>query len=107
MSKIYYSDEANQDILDIKKHFEIELQNPSVSKRILSEITQRIRTLEDFPKSGRKLSAIIDIETDYRFLGCGNYLAFYRIDGDNIYIGRVIHGRRNYIAMLFGELEQD
>ncbi|MCL2421766.1 MAG: type II toxin-antitoxin system RelE/ParE family toxin [Defluviitaleaceae bacterium] len=107
MNKIRYSPEAEQDLIDIKNYYELELQNPSASKRILSEITQRIRTLEDFPRTGRKLSAIIDIETNYRFLGCGNYLAFYRIDGDHIFIGRIIHNRRNYIAILFGALNSE
>ena len=107
MSKICYSYEAEQDFLDIKSYYEIELQNLAASVKILSEITQRIRTLEDFPRSGRKLSAIIDMETNYRFLGCGNYLAFYRVDGDNVFIGRVIHKRRDYIAILFGMLPQD
>ena len=100
---IHYTPKAQQDLQDIKTYFESDLQNPSASNRILKEITQRIRTLEDFPKTGRKLSAIIGIETDYRFLGSGSYLIFYRSDGDDIYIGRIIHGRRDYIAILFGE----
>ena len=105
MSKVHYSREAEHDLKSIKSYFEKGLRSQSAVKKVLREITQRIRTLEEFPLSGRKLSAIVDIETDYRFLGCGNYLAFYRIDGDDVYIGRVIHGRRDFIAILFGELD--
>ena len=105
MSKIRYSPEAEQDLQDIKTYFETELKNPSASNKVLNEITQRIRTLEEFPRSGRKLSAIINIETDYRFIGCGNYLAFYRIENDDIFISRIIHNRRDYISILFGEIQ--
>ena len=107
MSKVSYSPKAKQDLLDVKEYYEQDLKNPTASKKILRDITQRIRTLESFPKTGRKLSAIIDIDTDYRFIGCSGYLAFYRIINGNVFVVRIIHGRRDYIAMLFGEMDLD
>ena len=53
-----------QSLQDIKTYYEQDLQNPSAFIKILKAITQRIRNLEDFPNSGRKLSAIVGIETD-------------------------------------------
>lgn len=46
----------------------------------------RIRELAVFPKMGTPLSSIVDFETDYRFLVCGNYTAFYRFENQTVYI---------------------
>jgi len=45
----------------------------------------------------------VEIETDYRFLVCGNYLVFYRTEADSVFVDRVIYGRRDYIKILFDE----
>ena len=63
---------------------------------------KRIRQLADFPDLGAPLSSIIDLEVPYRFLVCGNYIAFYKTDADNVYIIRVLYGKRNYMQILFG-----
>lgn len=52
---------------------------------------------------GAPLSAIVDFETDYRFLVCGNYTAFYRFENRTVYIVRVLYGRRDFMRILFGE----
>ena len=31
----------------------------------------------------------------------GKYIAFYKLDGDEVHIIRVLYGRRNYIQTLF------
>ena len=69
----------------------------------VAKITKRIRMLADFPESGASLSSIVDFETDYRFLVCGNYTAFYRIENQTVKIIRVLYGRRNFMKILFGE----
>jgi plasmid stabilization system protein ParE len=59
-----------------------------------------------FPLSGAPLSSIYDIATDYRFLVCGIYIVFYRPQGDAVLIDRILYGRRDYLAVLFGDLLQ-
>ena len=51
---------------------------------------------------GAPLSSIVDIETDYRFLVCGNYTAFYRYDEKFVYVIRVLYSRRDFMKILFG-----
>ncbi|MBE6578170.1 MAG: type II toxin-antitoxin system RelE/ParE family toxin, partial [Ruminococcaceae bacterium] len=43
------------------------------------------------------------LEVPYRFLVCGNYTAFYKVDGDEVHIIRVLYGRRNFMQILFGK----
>ena len=56
-----------------------------------------------FPEIGAPLSSIISLEVPYRFLVCGNYTAFYKVDGDEVHIIRVLYGRRNFMQILFGK----
>ena len=105
MSNIRYTPEAEEDLAGIKKYISEELGSSAAAISTVAKITKRIRNLEQFPEFGARLSSVIDIVTDYRVLVCANYLAFYRIDGNDVNIIRVLYGRRDYIKILFGELQ--
>ena len=107
MSNIHYSPEAEDDLAEIKKYISEQLTNPVAALNTVAKITKRIRKLEQFPELGTRVSSIINIVSDYRFLVCTNYLAFYRTDGNDVFIVRVLYGRRYYISILFDELPQD
>lgn len=62
--------------------------------------------LEDFSEIGAPLSSVTDIENDYRFLTSGNYMVFYRVNGQDVYIDRVLYCRRDYLRILFHEPPQ-
>jgi len=85
------------------------VKNPIAALNTVNAIQDKIGKLADFPQLGAPLSATYDdIDVgDYRVLVCSNHLAFYRFEGDKVYIDHIISGRRNYIAILFGELPQD
>jgi plasmid stabilization system protein ParE len=57
--------------------------------------------LRDIPGIGTSLSSKVGFETDYRFLVCGNYLAFYRCENRTIFVDRILYGRRDYVRILF------
>ena len=107
MSNIHYSPEAEDDLAEIKKYISEQLENPAAALNTVAKITRRIRKLEQFPELGTRVSSIVNIVSDYRFLVCTNYLAFYRTNGNDVFIVRVLYGRRDYISILFGELPQD
>ena len=72
--------------------------------KIIDAITADIDQLAVFPELGPPLSSIADVESRYRFLVSGNYLSFYRIDGNDISIDRVLYGRRDYLSILLGNM---
>ena len=47
------------------------------------------------------MSSIAEVESDYRVLVTGSYLTFYRVRGNEVYIDRVLYGRRDYLRILF------
>lgn len=102
MAEIRFSPEAISDLQQTKAYIAEELCSEQAAVNTVANITKRIQQLSDFPESGAPLSSIVDFETDYRFLVCGNYTAFYRIENQTVNIIRVLYGRRNFMQVLFG-----
>lgn len=100
--KVVYSPLALQDLDDIWDYIAIEQDNPAAAERIVEGILARIDLLSSFPESGMPLSSIYPLRSDYRFVICDNYLAFYRFH-QKVYIDRVLHGKRDYLQILFAE----
>ena len=105
MIKLSISPEAGDDLSEIKEYITHELANPTAGINTVAMITKQIRTLREFPDLGAPLSSTIDIDTDYRFLVCGNYTAFYRHVNDVVYVNRILYNRRNFMKILFGAVE--
>lgn len=100
MSELQISPKAQKDLQEIKTYITDELDNPVAAQNTVVKITKAIRRLIDYPNSGAPLSSIIDIKTEYRFLVCENYLAFYRYDDGTVFVTRILYGRRNYMRIL-------
>jgi toxin ParE1/3/4 len=54
-------------------------------------------------KDSRRSVAFIDETTRLRRAVHGNYLIFYRVDPDHVVVVHVLHGARDYDAILFPE----
>ena len=103
MAKINFTPDALEDMKAIKAYIEGDLCSEQSAINTIRKILKRIRQLVDFPESGAPLSSVINLEVPYRFLVCGNYTAFYKVDGDEVHIIRVLYGRRNFMQILFGK----
>lgn len=103
MNKIHLSHEAQSDLEGIKRYISKELENSGAAISTTKEITQTIRILQTYAEAGTLLSSIADTDGTYRFLVSGNYLIFYRVDEHDIYVDRILYGRRDYLRILLGD----
>ena len=103
-NKIHYSPESRRDLDDIWDYIVSELQNRSAAERVINRIIDAVDPLKNFAEMGAPLSSIAEIGTDYRFLVSGNYMVFYRVQGNDVYIDRVLYGRSDYMSVLFKDL---
>jgi addiction module RelE/StbE family toxin len=103
-NSIHYSPEAQNDLDEIWEYITIELCNPQAAENTVNKIMDTIDELENFSEIGALLSSVTDIGSDYRFLTSGNYMVFYRVNGQDVYIDRVLLGRRDYLRILFPDL---
>jgi len=106
MYNIVFSSEAIKDLEETKDYITEELCNQRSAQKPAPKILKDIRRLSEFPKSGPVLSSIVDFDMNYRFLVCGNYIAFYRFEDNEIRIVRILYGRRNFMKILFGETQE-
>jgi toxin ParE1/3/4 len=82
---------------DFSKLWEyIAADSPSHAALFLNEIEARALSLELFPERHQFIIENELLNTDYRHLVYKDYRIIYRIDGNNVFIVRIIHG-----AMLF------
>ena len=101
MAKVVLAPSARNDLAEIKHYISTELSNPSSAERVITSISKELHDLQRFPEMGRMLDVKIGADP-YRYLVCGHYMAFYRVKDDTVYVDRILYGRRDYMALLFG-----
>jgi len=101
------SPESERDLMRLGDYITQQFKSHKTALNTIRKIKARINELERFPLTGKPLSAIVAVDTDYRLLGCGSYLAFYRFENDMVLIDRILHGRQDYVTILLGKIEED
>lgn len=99
--KVRLSPLAIDDVQEIKAY--IAEDNPTAAAEVGNALYSKIRELASFPKMGSLLSSKTHVRTDYRFLVCGKYLVFYKVEGDFISVYRILNGVRDYLSVLFSD----
>ena len=97
------SSEARRDLRSIQDYISDEKESPQTALKVVEKILDRIEGLLSFPDTGTLLSPKVNFPTNYRYARAAGYLIFYRHENNHIFIDRIIHGKRNYIAVLFPE----
>ena len=105
MTEIVFSSEARHDLKDIQEYISNEKESPQAALKVIEDIIDRIERLISFPDTGTLLSPKLNFPTNYRYVRAASYLAFYRHENSVVYIDRIIHEKRDYIAILFPESE--
>ena len=101
MAAVHFSPEALNDLEEIKSYIQNDLENDIAAAHTVKKIIDRVRELEAFPKMGAPLNSFTKTDNRYRYLLCNNYAAFYRVEDDFVLVVRVLHGRREYLKILF------
>lgn len=102
-NKIHYAVEVRRDLDDIWDYIVTDLCNASAAERVVNDILDVVEQLENFSEMGALLASIANVDSDYRFIVSGNYLIFYRVSGMDVYVDRILYGRRDYLRILFGD----
>ena len=102
MVKIVFSPEAKHDLVEIGDYIAFTLHNKSAARKLITKIQKMVLTLQKFPESGRQLD-YVGPHILYRYLVCGNYLIFYHLSEGCACVDRILYGRRDYLAILFGD----
>ncbi len=94
---VVITDEAEADLEHIGNV--IAEDNPRRSSSFVRELVQRCEKLMDMP---RRFALVPRYEhTNIRRLVHGEYLIFYRVDPEAVYVLRIINGAMDYERILF------
>lgn len=99
------SEPAYYDIESIFSY--VSQDNKEAAEKLRLSLYEAIGGLGDFPDTGAVIPEEIapGAERGYRRIVVRPYLIFYRVVEDRIVIARVLHGRRDWLASLFEEME--
>ena len=103
-NNIHYSAESRRDLDDIWDYIVSELQNRVAAERVVNRILDAVERLKDFAEMDALLSSVADVGGGYRVLVSGDYMVFYRVNGRDVFIDRVLYGRRDYLRVLFRDM---
>lgn len=100
MARIVFSPKAKNDLTEIGDYIAFQLHNKLAARNVITKIRNSVYGLKDFPESGTPLTYF---DVTYRYLVCGSYMIFYHLSDNNIFIDRILYGRRDYLNILFGD----
>jgi toxin ParE1/3/4 len=89
---------AEEDLTDIVTY--IAADRPSAAEAVAAKIEKNLKLLSKHPHLGRIPNEEDLIRVGYRYLVVQNYLIFYTIEGQTIYVHRILHGARDYLSLL-------
>jgi len=95
------STEAKRDLKSIQAYISDEKESPLTALKVIENILNKIDDLIRLPNSGTLLAGKVNFPTNYRFKRASGYLIFYRYENNRIFVDRIIHEKRDYIAILF------
>lgn len=68
--------------------------SPGAARRWLASVLVRVRRLEHFPESGRKVPELLDWPIPLREIVVGDYRVIYAVRQGRVEVLAVFHGRR-------------
>ncbi len=75
-------------------------ERPSAATVLVMKIERDLKLLSKNPYLGRIPKEDELRAAGYRFLVVEEYLIFYTIEGETIYVHRILHGARDYLNLL-------
>lgn len=97
-AKIRINPLATADLQEIKNYIAEDSDEAAI--KIIRDIILKIENLAVFPEMGSQLMYKIKLKSNYRYLVIGQYIIFYVYEHDTISVQRVLHGKRDILALL-------
>ena len=99
---IFITHTATEDLKGIASYIAIELQEPSIAKKLVGNIKEAIMSLEQIPTRYSLLHDVNLAVQGIRKLVVDNYIVFYIVsEKDNgVTIVRILYSRRDWVNLL-------
>ena len=101
LKRVEYSLIVRKKLKKLRKELTMKF-GEDISRRSVKRITDAARTLGMFETKGKEVSAIYNIDCDYRFLYVGHNYLFYRIEQNQVVVVEMFDEREDFMWKLFG-----
>ena len=102
--KIVFSKKSEEQIDEIYQYVLSKSNDTATAKKFINELIDKTEILKKHAFVGQQLKIIDDIITQYRFLIYKEYLIFYRVDENKVYIDRILSSKTDYVKVFIKEL---
>lgn len=100
---IHITKAAERDLNNTLDYIEFILKNPKAADDLLNDVEIAINALEDYPESREVINDPVLKSCGMRYIIINNYLAFYLIKGDTIYVVRFLYAKRDWLVIMNNE----
>lgn len=101
---IIFSKKSELQLSDIFDYIFSKSNDVDIAKRFVNELMDKTEILKKQAFVGRQLVLLDNIITQYRYLIYKDYLIFYRLDDEKVYIDRILNSKQDYIKEFIDEL---
>lgn len=101
---IIFSKKSELQLSDIFDYIFSKSNDVDIVKRFVNELMDKTEILKKQAFVGRQLVLLDNIITQYRYLIYKDYLIFYRLDDEKVYIDRILNSKQDYIKEFIDEL---
>ncbi|MBI2620445.1 MAG: type II toxin-antitoxin system RelE/ParE family toxin [Ignavibacteriales bacterium] len=88
---------AEDDLTEIISY--IDADRPSAAENVASRIEKNLSLLSKTPRLGRIPKEEGLVRLGYRYLVVDNYLIFYTVEQETVFVHRILHGARDYLRL--------
>lgn len=103
--ELVWSADAADDLEAAVEYIANDLGSPMAAERMAESIIEKAQLFADFPGAAAALRTLSGVDTGYRYMVSGNWMAFFSIEGSRALVVRVLYGKSDYLRTLLGEAE--
>ena len=101
MTEVRYSSRMLKDLQYMEDYIANQRMNPDAAIKTIDGLLSSTDELAEIPERGKPLYLPDGTETGYRPVFVKQYLAVYRISGDEVQVARAVHTSQDYLRKLF------
>ena len=98
--RLRYSPQAQLDLDEMFDYFADEQGNPEKGASVVSGILAAARKIPGRATRFPQVGPLPFTTDEYRFSQVGSYVIFFRVEGEAVFVDRVLNNRRDYMSLL-------
>ena len=101
---LHYSPQAQLELDEIFDYFAVELERREKDESVVSGLLAAAKKIPGRAARFPPVGPLPFTTDEYRLVQVGNYVIFFRAEGEEVYVDRVLHNRRDFSLLIGREM---